>query len=184
MVLVNANYSSQWPCTIDGFRLYYTLDLVEIDSDILEISTDLPLPCTLNVGEELKLHLKPNNSASIFDKFSGNDFLEIWVSIVSNYDELFHLNVFLESCFITSVPEQTMEPQLYPNPTTGLFTVKGADIAKVEVYNLVGEKVFEVESGKWKVENCLDASGWNKGIYLVSITKQNGAVETRKLVVK
>ena len=77
-----------------------------------------------------------------------------------------------------------MEPQLYPNPTTGLFTVKGADIARVEVYNLVGEKVFEVESGKWKVENCLDASGWNKGIYLVSITKQNGAVETRKLVVK
>ena len=184
VVLVNANYSSQWPCTIDGFRLYYTLDLVEIDSDILEISTDLPLPCTLNVGEELKLHLKPNNSASIFDKFSGNDFLEIWVSIVSNFDEIFHLNVFLESCFLTSVPEQTMEPQLYPNPTTGLFTVKGADIARVEVYNLVGEKVFEVESGKWKVENCLDASGWNKGIYLVSITKQNGAVETRKLVVK
>ena len=85
---------------------------------------------------------------------------------------------------ILSVTEISSESELYPNPTSGLFTIKGNDIAKVEVYNLVGEKVFEVESGKWKVENYLDASGWNKGIYLVSITKQNGAVETKKLVVE
>ena len=63
---------------------------------------------------------------------------------------------------------------------TGNFTVEGLNIAKVEVYNLVGQKVY-AEQGK--VIN-INACEWNKGIYLVNITYNNGAVETKKLVVK
>ena len=37
---------------------------------------------------------------------------------------------------------------------------------------------------KRKTENYIDAANWNKGIYLVNIISQNGAVETRKLVVE
>ena len=85
---------------------------------------------------------------------------------------------------LVSVSETSAETKLYPNPTTGQFTVEGADIARVEVYNLVGQKVFEAESGKLKAESYIDASNWNKGIYLVNITSPNGAVETKKLVVK
>ena len=80
----------------------------------------------------------------------------------------------------TGVTEVISETKLYPNPTTGNFTVEGSNIAMVEVYNLVGQKVY-TERGK--VIN-IDASGWNKGIYLVSITDNNGAIETKKQVVK
>ena len=69
---------------------------------------------------------------------------------------------------------------VYPNPTTGQFTVEGANVAKVEVYNLVGQKVHEAE-GK---SVSIDAAEWNKGIYLVNIIEENGAVVTKKLVVK
>ena len=69
---------------------------------------------------------------------------------------------------------------VYPNPTTGQFTVEGANVAKVEVYNLVGQKVHEAEG---QVVN-INAADWNKGIYLVNIIEQNGAVATKKLVVK
>ena len=69
---------------------------------------------------------------------------------------------------------------VYPNPTTGQFTVEGANVAKVEVYNLVGQKVHEAE-GK---SVSIDAAEWNKGIYLVNIIEENGAVTTKKLVVK
>ncbi len=69
---------------------------------------------------------------------------------------------------------------VYPNPTTGQFTVEGANVAKVEVYNLVGQKVHEAEG---QVVN-IDAADWNKGIYLVNIIEQNGAVVTKKLVVR
>jgi len=81
---------------------------------------------------------------------------------------------------LLSVTELTAEAKLYPNPTTGQFTVEGANVAKVEVYNLVGQKVHEVE-GK---SVSIDAAEWNKGIYLVNIIEENGAVATKKLVVK
>ena len=82
--------------------------------------------------------------------------------------------------FHDAVTEFSTETKLYPNPTTGQFTVEGANVAKVEVYNLVGQKVHEAEG---QVVN-IDAAEWNKGIYLVNIIEQNGAVITKKLVVK
>lgn len=70
---------------------------------------------------------------------------------------------------------------IYPNPTTGQFTVEGANVSKVEVYNLVGQKVCEQQGSKTV---SIDAANWNKGIYLVNIIEQDGAVATKKLVVK
>ena len=81
---------------------------------------------------------------------------------------------------LLSVNELTAEAKLYPNPTTGQFTVEGANVAKVEVYSLVGQKVHEAE-GK---SVSIDAAEWNKGIYLVNIIDEDGAVVTKKLVVK
>lgn len=70
---------------------------------------------------------------------------------------------------------------IYPNPTTGQFTVEGANVSKVEVYNLVGQKVCEQQGSKTV---SIDAANWNKGVYLVNIIEQDGAVATKKLVVK
>jgi len=70
---------------------------------------------------------------------------------------------------------------IYPNPTTGQFTVEGANVEKVEVYNLVGQKVCEQQGSK--IVN-IDATSWHKGIYLVNIIEKNGAVITKKLVVR
>ena len=81
---------------------------------------------------------------------------------------------------LLSVTELSAETKLYPNPTTGQFTVEGANVAKVEVYNLVGQKIHEAEGQVINIE----ATNWNKGIYLVNIMEQNGAVVAKKLVVK
>ena len=81
---------------------------------------------------------------------------------------------------LLSVNELSSEAKLYPNPTTSQFTVEGANVAKVEVYNLVGQKVHEAE-GKTV---SIDATDWHKGIYLVNIIEQSGAVVTKKLVVR
>ena len=81
---------------------------------------------------------------------------------------------------LLNVNEISSKAKLYPNPTTGQFTVEGANVAKVEVFNLVGQKVHQAEG---QVIN-IDAAEWHKGIYLVNIIEQNGAVVTKKLVVK
>ena len=80
----------------------------------------------------------------------------------------------------TSVHETANATSLYPNPTDGNFTVESANMAKVEVYNLVGQKVCEQQGNVITI----DASSWNKGIYMVNIIGQNGSVETKKLVVR
>ena len=82
------------------------------------------------------------------------------------------------------IKEAQLKPEsyiIYPNPTNDRFTVEGANVAKVEVYNLVGQKVCEQQGSK--VVN-IDAANWHKGIYLVNIIEENGAVVTKKLVVR
>ena len=69
---------------------------------------------------------------------------------------------------------------IYPNPTDGNFTVAGADMTRIEVYNLVGQKVYEAQGKTVTV----DASNWNKGIYMINIIDQNGSIKTQKLMVK
>jgi len=98
---------------------------------------------------------------------------------VESSDRRCEFGVTIEDSLL-SIEELSADAKLYPNPTTGMFTVEGARVAKVVVFNLVGQKVYEAEG---RVVN-IDASEWNKGIYLVNILEQNGAVTTKKLVVR
>ena len=140
--------------------------------DIHYLDLDFPaLPYTLAAGEDFLVNvgLNPN---------SRSDFEQTAICIKSDHNNI-DLTILIDENLLT-VTELSAVTKLYPNPTTGQFTVEGANIAKVEVYNLVGQKVY-TEQGK--VVN-IDASGWNKGIYLVAVTDNTGAIETRKLVVK
>ena len=166
--VVNGNYGSQTPIVITD--VYEPTSVANSDMQYLEI--DYPeLPYTLEVGESFvfNVRVKPN---------TGRGYVQTAVVVVSDQNSVVFDVVIDEE--LLSVDEISVGTKLYPNPTTGNFTVEGANVAKVEVYNLVGQKVY-AEQGKTVT---IDAGHWNKGIYLVSITDNNGAVETKKLVVK
>ena len=164
--VTNGNYGTQTPIEITS--IYEEQNTV---GPLLEL-THQALPYTLQAGENFLIHLAPVaviakgeilNTVVVVESDGGNQ--QFMISVDEN---------------LVSVSEISAETQLYPNPTTGQFTVEGLNMAKVEVYNLVGQKVYEAQ-GK---TITIDAANWNKGIYLVNITSQNGAVETKKLVVK
>ncbi|MDY6436298.1 MAG: thiol protease/hemagglutinin PrtT [Bacteroidales bacterium] len=69
---------------------------------------------------------------------------------------------------------------IYPNPTTGVFTVEAENISRVEVYNLIGQKVFSEEMFTSKTN--IDMTGFDTGIYMVRIIA-NGTEITRKVSV-
>ncbi len=147
------------------------MSITEKDTDYLNIETNPTPPFDLEFeGEEAFL------SVSLKDFAKG--YVNTSIEIETDYG-VFEIAVHINEDILT-VTELTAEAKLYPNPTTGQFTVEGANVAKVEVYNLVGQKVHEAE-GK---SVSIDAAEWNKGIYLVNIIGQNGAVATKKLVVK
>ena len=164
--VVNGNYVSLTP--IDITAVYEGENTTGIS--YLEL-TYHDLPITLEAGEDFAFTISAD---PIYFKGAVNT--EV---VVESTDGTVVFNVTLDEELV-NVTEISAATKLYPNPTAGQFTVEGVNVAQVEVYNLVGQKVYE-EQGKLMT---IDAANWNKGIYLVNITSQNGAVETRKLVVK
>ncbi len=146
------------------------LSVTENGTDYLSFEPHGTLPYTVEPADYFYLDVYVNAlvKGNVFTTFTVHtDQNDCTYSVAINEDLL-------------SVTELTAETKLYPNPTTGQFTVEGANVAEVEVYNLVGQKVYEAEGQVVSI----DAANWNKGIYLVNIIDEDGAVVIKKLVVK
>ena len=164
--LTNANDLTQAPIVINGVE-----EVNEEGRPYLTI-TSQDLPLTLNYGESFAFIIEPNMTGE------AKSVAQTTVVVSSDAgDVVFMVTVDGD---LLSVTELTAETQLFPNPTNGNFTVQGANVAKVEVYNLVGQKVYEAQGNVLHV----DAANWNKGLYLVTITNQDGNYETKKVLVK
>ena len=165
---INGNHSSLAPIEVT--------DIFEVENPLgeayLVINPEHELPYSLGAEETFHFTLNPNVQA-------GKGTITTFVFVESSDKRLEFMVTIDENVFV-SVTEISAETKLYPNPTNGSFTVEGANVAKVEVYNLVGQMIY-AEQGQMI---NINANDWNKGIYLVNITMQNGAVETKKLVVK
>ena len=147
----------------------------EVETGYLSFINE-PLPVLLNVGDSFDVTV----SVNVMVKGYVTTAIEV-VSSLATQTVVVNISENLVSAVDETLSAKT---QLYPNPTTGNFTVEGANVAQVEVYNLVGQKVYTSHLSPLTSQFNINASGWNKGIYLVNITDNNGAVETKKLVVK
>lgn len=80
---------------------------------------------------------------------------------------------------ITSLSEkQKLKPGLYPNPTSAVIHVKTRqELQRIEVYNLQGQKVQEVNSKKrtWQLPK-------ENGLYLIRLQDEEGNVYTEKVI--
>ena len=167
LVVANANYTSMAPIEI--------LSVTEAanPNGVSYLTINSELPYSLEVNETYSIQIEPNNP----DAF-GKSVVQTYVTVESSAGSVeFFVEIDEE---LLSVTELTSDAKIYPNPTSGNFVVEGVNVAKVEIYNLVGQKVYE-HQGK---AVSIDASNWNKGLYLVNILDQNGSVDTRKLLVK
>ncbi len=67
--------------------------------------------------------------------------------------------------------------QLFPNPCTDAFTVKAADMKKIELFNTLGEMVYQQAEINSAV--CtISVDGLPAGIYLVQATTSNGVISS------
>jgi hypothetical protein len=137
------------------------------------------LPYSLSAGEDFFINVSVNPNAIRHEPAYTT------VRVHSSQNSLV-FGIYIDESLL-SVTKLSEEAKLYPNPTTGQFTVEGANVAKVEVYNLVGQKVHEAVASSLAMTDQvvnIDATDWHKGIYLVNIIEENGAVVTKKLVVR
>jgi hypothetical protein len=77
----------------------------------------------------------------------------------------------------------------YPNPASGAATLRyalpTATDARIEVYNVLGQRVATLDSGPQaagRVGQRLNTSRWPSGLYFVRL-QAGGGVKTQRLVV-
>lgn len=98
---------------------------------------------------------------------------------------------FIQCELISSVEDNTFEKsdiKLYPNPTTGVFTVEGgnlsagqASIQSVEILNINGQTIYSSNDLKSSYKFQLDLSNQPKGIYFVKIQSKN-YINVKKII--
>ncbi|GEP51137.1 hypothetical protein FNO01nite_18090 [Flavobacterium noncentrifugens] len=102
---------------------------------------------------------------------------------VGSYQHNFKLNV-IGTPLGTEALESNTEIAVYPNPSNGIFQIQVPNPKKtaVEVYNILGEKIFATISDQQKTIN-MNLSGKPQGIYTVKISDgENTAV--RKITIQ
>jgi hypothetical protein len=69
---------------------------------------------------------------------------------------------------------------IYPNPTTGNFTVEGAGRSMIRIYNLLGKQVYEsiVTADK----QTLNVRSLIAGTYIVQVNRHDSVVQNVRVV--
>ena len=79
-----------------------------------------------------------------------------------------------------NIAENVVETyNVYPNPTTGAVTVEGENIDYIAVYNSVGQLVNVVKN----VNNTVDMSAYENGVYFFNIVDNAGQSALQRVVV-
>ena len=92
----------------------------------------------------------------------------------------FYLHVYYSADGVDEQSENGVA--VYPNPTTSRFTVEGQGLNHVTVYNLMGQKIYEMECRGASAE--INLSDAESGIYMVRVSTDNGEVTKRITVIR
>ena len=82
---------------------------------------------------------------------------------------------------LTGIQDLSEKPlvRVYPNPTDGEVHIMGMEVAKVVVYNTIGQMVKTFGEG-----NDISLSGMPKGLYFLLVTDKSGNTAMTKSIVK
>ena len=79
---------------------------------------------------------------------------------------------------------EELEPgsvSIFPNPTTNRFTVEAAGLNHIEVYNIVGQKVYEMNCQGESVDLFLNVE---TGVYMVRVSTASGEYTQRVTIIR
>ena len=123
----------------------------------------------------------------------GSDFGLLWSGYYGVYDgwhcllcfhqrgELIWQNPEYNTCtypYDAVEENKDSEITLYPNPVRDRVVIEGIEVAEVEVYNALGQRVKMVQS-----TNEINVNDLPKGVYLLFITDAKGISQTKRITV-
>ncbi len=76
---------------------------------------------------------------------------------------------------------------LHPNPTHGMLQISTSNnnaLKKASVFDVLGKQVLQFKVPHQNSVNKLDLTELNKGVYLIKIELENGAIQTKRIVLQ
>ncbi len=92
----------------------------------------------------------------------------------------FQLAAYDESAVLSNTQFSIQELKIYPNPSTGIFTINTQDELQIQVYNLLGKLI--TRKTLLMGNTNLDLSNFSNGLYILKTSHKNGQVNTYKLI--
>lgn len=138
-------------------------------------------------GETLSVLEAEGENIQWYESTESNTPLPLTTSLTDNttyyatqtVDGMESMERFAVTAFMTLGLEEQLFQSLsyYPNPVSNILTLSNANtISKVEVYNLLGQKVFANNFSNTEIQ--VDLSNLETGIYMVKVSSQ----ETQKAI--
>ena len=91
-------------------------------------------------------------------------------------------DLYVNPCHEVEVDEdENVVLSVYPNPARENIIVEGENIAEIEICNLLGEVVYEMQ--QCNGNNVISTDGMGAGSYFVRVRMEDGKVVTKKIVV-
>ncbi|MCG8331904.1 MAG: T9SS type A sorting domain-containing protein [Chitinophagales bacterium] len=167
------NIPDPWNIQVCDINLCYE---EPVYSNIAE-DIGLNAPVTLEPGAStnIDIHVKPKGLA-------GNGDIRVDITVVGDPDAtVVATNTYTFNSLISNINDlDKARLEVYPNPTTDYFQLRGADLVdRVVVYNVIGREMrsFDVQPNKNYAVNDLP-----NGLYLVSlVSDEEGIMKTFRL---
>jgi len=156
-------------------KLVFTFNNIQLTPKTVdEPNSKGSIDFTISQNADLPIGTVIENTAEIYFDFNE--------AIITNTTQ----NIIVEKS--TGIKELTdlENISVYPNPSNGIFNIAvddDNDIQSIEVFDLLGKKVFEANdlSGANAIINLQNAS---KGMYLIKVKTINGVAKERIAITK
>ena len=106
-------------------------------------------------------------------------FIGVYDAANPNNREVYNVNQVSLSSIIGISETNTINFNIYPNPTKGMFNIEGAEGSDIEVLNSLGQVVYKAQNVS--SFETIDLSNNNIGTYFVRV-KANDNIITKKIV--
>ena len=161
-IVCNQNYGTWTPITI--------YSIAEDGTDYFDIVPQYELPYDLPVKEYFRVDMY----LRLGSKYQTGEWIGTNIILESSAGQITYSILFWSD--LLNVAEISNEVKLYPNPAKDIIKIEGIEVAEVEVYNALGQRVKMVQS-----TNEIDLSGLVEGVYMLRITDAEGKVYTNKI---
>lgn len=101
----------------------------------------------------------------------------------SNTENQFRYELAVEMTYSVDGIEdvQSSEVNIYPNPASTSINVNAANLAKVDVYNSVGQLIYSQNVDNDNV--MINSESWANGLYYINLETKDGVKSSQKVVV-